>query len=238
MAKRSQAEQDIARRMEAHRDDPKRSEVLGRAARFKRSWVELAEALHDVRDQDRWSGWGFGSFLEYCKKELHLRRATADKLTASFGYLTQYAPDVLKRDGVQAPIPQADTVQALARAREGSEVPERMFSAIQDDALESDLSPATLARRFKEALASQGGGEAEGPKQLDRVVRLARRLADILPDLAPRVPDELAADVEEQLGRLIRFLDEKRPTEKRSAEKRSGQSRSAEKHPEKRPRRS
>lgn len=235
MAKRSQAEQDIARRMEAHQDDPKRSDVLGRAARFKRSWVELAEGLNEVRDQDRWTRWGFGSFLEYCKKELHLRRATADKLTASYGYLTQYAPDVLRRDGVQAPIPQADTVQALARAREDKELPDQMFSAIQADALESDLSPATLARRFKEALAGQGEGkgegEGEGPKQVDRVVRLARRLADILPDLAPRVPDELAADVEEQLGRLIRFLDEKRAAGKRPAQSRPAQKRPAQKRP-------
>jgi hypothetical protein len=121
---------------------------------------------------------------------------------------------VLERDGVHEPIPQPDTVHALARARESEQVPDPLFEAIQADALISDLSPASLARRFKEAVADgsgEQGAEDESPKQVDRAVTLARRLADLLADLQPNLPDELAADVEEQLGRLIRFLDEKRP---------------------------
>ncbi len=214
MAKRSQAEKDIERRIAEHGDDPQRVEVLGLAGRFKRSWVELGEALHRVREEGSWEPWGFGSFVDYCRKELHIRKATADKLTASFGYLTQHAPEVLERDGVYEPIPQPDTVHALARARESEQVPDPLFEAIQADALISDLSPASLARRFKEAVADGGeeqGAEDESPKQVNRAVTLARRLADLLADLQPNLPDELAADVEEQLGRLIRFLDEKRP---------------------------
>ena len=46
---------------------------------------------------------------------------------------------------------------------------------------------------------------------MDRAVSLARRLADLLADLEPRLPGDLAADVEEQLGRLISFLDDRRP---------------------------
>ena len=209
MTKRSRAEQDIERRMADHAGDPARVEALGLAARFKRSWVELGEVLVRVREHGEFERWGFDSFVDYCKKELHLRKATADKLTASFGYLTQHAPEVLRRDGVREPIPQPDTIHALARAREADQVPGRLFNAIQADALAGDLSPSTLARRFKEAVADQGGG-AEEPKQVDRAVTLARRLADMLADLQPNLPDELAADVEEQLGRLISFLDEKR----------------------------
>lgn len=211
MAKRTQAEQDIARRMESFGDDRERVDVLGRAARFKRSWVELAEVLTRVRDAARFERWGFGSFLEYCQKELHLRKATADKLTTSFGYLTEHAPDVLRRDGLTQPIPQPDTVQALARVRQAEQVPDRLFREIQDDALASDLSPASLAKRFKEAIGGgQDAGDA-GPRHAERAAALARRLADMLADVEPRLPGDLAADVEEQLGRLIQFLDERRP---------------------------
>jgi hypothetical protein len=217
MAKRSRAEKDIERRIAEHGDDPQRLELLNLAARFKRSWVELGEVLHRAREQKWWEGWGFGSFVDYCRKELHIRKATADKLTASFGYLTQHAPEVLERDGVQEPIPQPDTIHALARAREAEQVPDPLFNAIQADALASDLSPASLARRFKEAVdesASDGDQGGDGPKQVVRAVSLARRLADLLADLQPNLPDELAADVEEQLGRLIRFLDQKRPSDR------------------------
>ena len=209
MSKRSQAEKDIERRMADHDDDPQRVEVLALAARFKRSWVELGEVLHRVRDEGEWDRWGFGSFVDYCRKELHLRKATADKLTASFGYLTQHAPDVLRRDGVREPIPQPDTVAALAKVHEAETVPPPMFEAIQADALTSDLSPSTLARRFKEAIATDDGADP-GPKQMDKAVNLARRLADMLADLQPDLPDELAADVEEQLGRLISYLGDGR----------------------------
>jgi hypothetical protein len=210
MAKRSQAEEDIERRMQSFGDDRQRVDALGRAAKFKRSWVELAEALVEVQRTGRFEGWGFQSFFDYCQKELHLRKATAEKLTASFGYLTQHAPEVLRRDGLTQPIPQPDTIQSLAKARQAEQIPDKLFQSIQADAFSSDLSPASLARRFKEAI---GGGEEQGEdsaKSVERAVNLARRLADMLADLEPRLPGDLAADVEEQLGRLISFLGDGR----------------------------
>lgn len=211
MAKRSQAEEDIERRIHSAGDDRQRVDALTRAAKFKRSWVELAEALVDVRDSVRFERWGFQSFLDYCQKELHLRRATAEKLTASFGYLTQHAPEVLRRDGLTQPIPHPDTVQALAKVRQADQIPDRLFQSIQADALSSDLSPASLARRFKEAIGGADESDDESTRHVDRAVNLARRLADLLADLQPRLPGDLAADVEEQLGRLISFLDDRRP---------------------------
>jgi len=211
MAKRSQAEKDITRRMESFGDDAQRVDVLSRAARFKRSWMDLAEALMDVRNSGFVERWGFGSFYEYCQKELHLRKSTADKLTASFGYLNEHAPDVLRRDGLSEPIPQPDTIHALARARRAEQVPDPLFRAIQADAMDSDMSPASLARRFKEAIGDDAGSQEAVERHATRAVTLARRLAGILADLQPGLPGDLAADVEEQLGRLISFLDERRP---------------------------
>ncbi len=208
MAKRSRAEQDIEQRKERHADDPERVDVLDRAGRFKRSWVDLGEALADVRGRESFSRWGFDTFNEYCRLELHLRKATADKLTASFGYLSQHAPHVLARDGVTEQIPQPDTVAALARAREKKDLPDPMFEAIEADVLSGDISPASLARKFKEAVADTEGSDSGETKKAQRAVTMARRLADLLADLQHSLPDTLAADVEEQLGRLITYLNE------------------------------
>jgi len=215
MAKRSRAEQDIQRRMADHADDPERVDVLERAGRFKRSWVELGEVLADVRGRDSYDRWGFSSFNEYCRAELHLRKATADKLTASFGYLTEHAPHILKRDGVTEQIPHPDTVSALAKARETKGLPGQMFEAIQADVFSQDVSPSSLARKFKEAIGeSETKQQGEGRKA-QRAVTLARRLADLLADLQRSLPNTLAADVEEQLGRLISYLNEEAQKKRR-----------------------
>ncbi len=208
MAKRSRAEQEIEQRKEEHADDPERVEVLTRAGQFKRSWVELGESLAGVRGREAYSRWGFGDFNAYCRAELHLRKATADKLTASFGYLTQHAPHILERDGVSELIPHQDTVAALAKARETKGLPDPMFQAIQADVFSADVSPSSLAKKFKEAITDTETPEQGESKKAQRAATMARRLADLLADLQSALPNTLAADVEEQLGRLITYLDE------------------------------
>lgn len=215
MAKQSRAEQDIQRRMQDHADDPERVDVLERAGRFKRSWVELGEVLADVRGRDSYDRWGFSTFNEYCLAELHLRKATADKLTASFGYLTEHAPHILKRDGVTELIPHPDTVSALAKARQTKGLPGQMFEAIQADVFSQDVSPSSLARKFKEAIGESETKQQGDGRKAQRAVTLARRLADLLADLQRSLPDTLAADVEEQLGRLITYLDEEAQKKRR-----------------------
>jgi len=215
MAKRSQVEQDIERRMQDHANDPERVDLLARAGRFKRSWVELGEGLANVRGQDSYDRWGFGSFDEYCRAELHLRKATADKLTASFGYLSQHAPHILKRDGVTEQIPHHDTIAALAKARESKGLPGQMFEAIQADVFSEDVSPSSLARKFKEAIGESDTKQQGETKKAQRAEALARRLADLLADLQGSLPNTLAADVEEQLGRLISYLSEESQKKRR-----------------------
>jgi hypothetical protein len=207
MTKRTEAEADIERRMAAHASDAERVDVLDRARHFKRSWMELAEGLTRVRNQSAFTRWGFGSYDEYCARELHLRKATADKLTASFGYLADYAPHVLARDGVTEPVPDPETIQTLAKARRDEWVEPRVFESVQAEALSSEVGASSLARRFREIM-SQAEPQEPGARQAESAVKLAHRLADLLAELS-EVPATLASDVEEQLGRLIHYLDER-----------------------------
>src|SRR5947208_201792 len=81
-------------------NDPARAELLARTRRFKSSWLDLAEVLVNCRDEGLYRKWGYASFEEYYRRELHLRAGTVDKLTASYAFLRRRAPDVLERDGV------------------------------------------------------------------------------------------------------------------------------------------
>jgi len=206
MAKKTQAEIDIEKKLAAVGEDAERADVLSRASRFKRSWVELGEGLASVLRHEAHQRWGYPSFEDYCGKELHLRKGTAEKLVSSFGYLTEHAPQVLGRDGVSEPIPPPDTMAALSRIRQSGEVDPRLLDAIEGEALGSEMSASSLARRFKEALAApDGGAEPEGGRKVQAMISLARRLSELLPEIG-ELPDHLASEVEAQLGRLIEYL--------------------------------
>src|ERR1700742_1913499 len=89
----------------AFSDDPERAQLMAKVRRFKASWFELGEALLDIRKSDRYRDWGYATFEDYAKKELHLRQDTVDKLTGSFAFLRKRAPEVLTRDPRERPIP-------------------------------------------------------------------------------------------------------------------------------------
>lgn len=104
-------------------DDPQRLTLVQRAQRFKRSWVELAEALIELRKSRAYEQWGFADLHEYCNKELAIRPATVDKLLLSFSTVQHHAPEVLGRDGVGRNIPSLDAVDYFNRALGSEERP-------------------------------------------------------------------------------------------------------------------
>jgi len=78
--------------MVAVASDPVRADTLAKARAFKRTWLELAEALTKVHTNNAWQRWGYPDFDTYCRKELHLRSATVAKLLNNFRFLESSAP--------------------------------------------------------------------------------------------------------------------------------------------------
>src|SRR5256885_156829 len=95
-------------RMIAVAGDPLRADTLAKARAFKRTWLELAEALTKVQHGSSFRDWGYDDFDAYCRKELHLRSATVSKLLGSYRFLETSAPRVIERaratDVFEAPI--------------------------------------------------------------------------------------------------------------------------------------
>jgi hypothetical protein len=46
--------------------EPLRLEMLRLARSFKRSWIEMAEALVRLRDSRAYEGWGYPDLYAYC----------------------------------------------------------------------------------------------------------------------------------------------------------------------------
>ncbi len=205
MKAQTKVESDLDARIAAFQGDQERVEVLTRARRFKASWIELGEALSQVMKEERWRRWGYPSFEEYCTKELHLKRETAYKLTGSYTFLKARAPEVLRRDGLAAPIPPLESVSFWRRAEEEAEeeAPEQLRE-LRRAVVDEGAPAAALKRRYKEVFFPTGDEEKE---QRDRssVLAVAQKLLTLLAE-TKAVPTTLAADVEEQLGRLIQEL--------------------------------
>src|SRR5580704_3933845 len=143
-------------RMLAVADDPMRADTLQKARAFKRTWLELAEALTRVQSHKLYEGWGYPDFDAYCRKELHLRGSTVAKLLGSYRFLETSAPRVIERarscssDDFESPIPTLPAVEFVQKATERAAADAETLQTIQRVAFDEGLDAPVLARRFKD----------------------------------------------------------------------------------------
>lgn len=209
---------EIAAALAGEGGDAQRLELVQRARRFKRSWVEMAEGLVHVRATRAYLRWGYDDIYAYCEQELHIRRSTVDKLTGSFMALRRHAPQVLERDGVAQPIPSVDAVDYFARAlratREGDddppedarpphppEVVEQLRRAVFDE----NQSVVSLRRRFDPVLHPKPEGVAQ-LEALEKTRAAARRLENLLAD-CPGLSAKRVGEVRAALEHLQQDLE-------------------------------
>jgi hypothetical protein len=203
---RTKVDAELEAAAQEHEDDPERAELIHRARRFKASWIELAEALTDVRRHGQWKRWGYGSFEDYARQELHLKPETVDKLTGSFQFLKSKAPDVLRRDGVAAPIPSYQSIDFLRRAEESEEPPDSgVMEALRKRVIEEGAPAAQVTREFK---AQVFPIDEATKKQRDAasLKNVAKRLHDLLNETRA-VPRRLALEVAASVGQLLEALE-------------------------------
>jgi hypothetical protein len=193
-----------------HAHDPERAELIARVRRFKASWFELGEALTEIKRSEGYKKWGHASFEDYCKKELHLKRETADKLTGSFAFLRTRAPEVLRRDGRDAPIPTYQAVDFLRRAEEESQAPEETLTELRRHVLDEGTPLPKITRIYREALFPVDA-EEQTEKRLGSLSTTINRLIELMAQARADkiVPEQLCAEVEEPLARLANHLERK-----------------------------
>ncbi len=189
---------------EKYADDPERSSLVRLTRRFKASWLELAEALAEVKRGKSWERWGYTDFDSYTRGELKLKPETVEKLTGSFMFLHKRAPEVLKRDPIDAPLPSYQAIDFLRRAEEVEDVPEETISDIRRKILDEGAPMATVARLYKDTLFPV---PEEQKKDKDRhaIKSAATKLRDLLAG-TNAVPRKVATETGEALDRLLEHL--------------------------------
>jgi hypothetical protein len=181
----------LAQFLQKHGDDPARLDMVKRAQTFKRSWIELAEALVRVRSSGEYRAWGYDDFHRYCQGELQLKAATVDKLTVSYATLQHHAPDVLQRDGVVRAIPSVQAIDYFARAVDRAandavsrgEVRFGGGGALDDlrSAVFEDAQPVTQIRKHFDPILRPQSEASQQLGHIDMALRLARKLIDAMP---------------------------------------------------------
>jgi hypothetical protein len=197
-------------KMLAAAGDPERADVIGKARTFKRSWLELAEALTGVLERGSWEGWGYKSFDAYCKKELQITPSTAAKLTGSFRFLKSSAPTIIERShsNHEAPIPDVKVVDFVQRAEERGAADDDTMAEIRRVAFDEGARAPMLARRFKSVAFPVSEIDAES-KLLSQLGSTGRKLAALIAEPNLPVSHAVATQVEEAIGKLLEAIDEK-----------------------------
>jgi hypothetical protein len=164
--------------------DPLRIEILQRARRFKRSWIEMAEALLKVKASGVFESWGYADLYAYCDEELLIKRRTVDKLTGSLSTIQQHAPQVLSDDR-DTPIPNYDAVEYFKKVIEAPEssphdpeMMEELRTAVFDEG-----TPANLLRKQFNPIFFAKTNEDVRLDALLKVKNTAERLERLLSDV-------------------------------------------------------
>jgi hypothetical protein len=196
--------------MAQHAGDAERVDALARTKTFKRSWIQLASTLVQIRERETWKRWGFEDFDDYYTKELHLRRSTVDKLCASYGFLRANAPRLVRDEGpalpMNEPIPSWEAVQYVAKAEERGAADPDTLEQMKKAAFEEGASVPALSRRFRE-VAFPIDDEEKRQRLRAQVAAAARRLADLVAEPDAGVPRALSEQAEVLCGEIVQALE-------------------------------
>ncbi len=196
-------------RMLAVANDPERADTLAKARAFKRTWLELAQALARCSDKRLWEKWGFSDFDAYCRKELHLRNSTVAKLLGSYRFLESSAPRVIERahkDNYESPIPSLATVEFVQKATDHGSADEETLQTIHRVAFEEGAEAPVLKSKFGELVFPQTDRERRD-KIRAQIAGAARRLSALIAEESSPVPKKLAIKVEETIGELLEAIE-------------------------------
>lgn len=194
----------IQTRIEELPEGSPRRRVLEAARRFKASWVELARLLVQVKRDESWREWGHASFDRYCTAELFIRKQTAEKLLASYGFLERHEPALAKPRG-EPRAPAFEVIEVLSRAEAAGRLSESGWQELREEVLERSPTPAVVNRRLSEKFGPPPAPPAV-PKaeRLARLAAAARRLAEACGKERGVPPEvvERAAEVADSLEAL------------------------------------
>jgi hypothetical protein len=202
----------MSARLDALPEGSDRRAMLDVARRFKASWVELGERLVSVRESQSHVGWGYPTFEAYCRRELHIKQETANKLTRSFAFLRDHAPATLEAGDRPAAPPSLDVVDLLSQAQARTKVSADALAQIGQELLTQAAAPSRndVLKRLREtdpdAFRAKAKPTAAEIKSVPLDLRKALLLAERLRELIDLSADEVSSDVQRSMQQVVAAL--------------------------------
>ncbi len=204
-----------AEQLEQQGASPLRIDLLRRSQRFKRSWIDMAEALSQLRKSRAYEQWGYNDIYAYCSEELLLKSRTVDKLTGSYSTVQRHAPQMLEpADEQPSVIPSYDSVDYFAKAlgeRAGDQPrnpPPDRVDELHQAVFDEGAGVTSLRRRFNPVFFSKTD-EQNALDLLQRTNANVQRLVQTLPEIGGLSNQRIAlaaaalSELQEDLERLI-----------------------------------
>jgi hypothetical protein len=195
----------LAARAEDLPEGSVRRRILEGARRFKAAWVEFGRLLSEVKREALWREWGYPSFERYCAKELFLRPATAEKLTAGYGFLERYEPELARGKGGAPQAPPFEVIEVLSRAEASGRLSDARWRELRDEVLDRPPTAAAVNKLLAERLGPPPAPPApRKTERLERLSALARRLAAACREdgAVPRAVAQRAGELADELDAL------------------------------------
>jgi hypothetical protein len=173
------------------------------AKRFKSSWAELGKLLVKVRNGGEHEQWGYQTFEAYCSQELHIRKATADKLTRSYSFLEKHEPRAVTREDFPERAPAFEVIEVLADAEQRGQLSSEEYRSIRDTIWSPERPSSELKRELQDRFPRPPPPPPAADVQLRRLAAAARRLHQEL-SACRKVPKAVA----ERAGALAEDVEE------------------------------
>lgn len=183
------------------------------ARQFKRSWLEMARVILEVRNRRTYESWGYRDIYAYCLEELRIKRPTVEKLVLSYSTISEHAPKVLNYDGIAQQIPSVDSVDYLAKAlrerdddEDASSLPsEEVIAELKQAIFEEGAPVQSLRKRFDPIIHPKSEDDLER-ETIKKALAALRRLEATLLDVTLEM--EIFEESQALFERLQRALDE------------------------------
>ncbi|HEY0839639.1 MAG TPA: hypothetical protein VGD74_05590, partial [Vulgatibacter sp.] len=144
-----------------------------------------------VRGEGLWQEWGYATFEAYCARELRIKKATAQKLVMSYGFLEKHEPRALDDESVAQKVPAVEVIEVLSKAAERGQLDEAAYRDVRETLWERPIEPAALKRELAKRFPEPEPEEPPVDLELRRFAAQARKLARELAG-SKRVPRAIA----------------------------------------------
>lgn len=201
--------------LRVHPPETLRHRAMRAALDWKAAWLRLGATLTEAQQDRAWVSFGFRSMKLWAEGELGVPATMARRMLQGFEWMQDEAPELARPalhadgPGVDRPVPDPNTVAALADARrkvDESIVPAAVYEDLRTRALRGESGATEVKRELKAFVdpTPESDENADLPR-VKKALRGAEKLLEQIGELGEPPPElvQLVADLRDRLYLML-----------------------------------